>query len=160
MIINNELDFRQWFKDNFKKLGFTKIIKENFKGFPDFIVEDKIGEKRVELETYASNFIKHRHPTNIDYVICIKKDIKLDVPIIEVPKLRLVSFLEKESSFSIKNKINKFIRKSNIKIFTTPEISRSVKVNYGTAEKSLLELVIDGKIEKIKKMGVNLWIKK
>jgi hypothetical protein len=29
MIINNELEFRDWFKKNYKKLGFSRIIKEN-----------------------------------------------------------------------------------------------------------------------------------
>ncbi|MEI6058525.1 MAG: hypothetical protein WCP89_02025 [archaeon] len=161
MIINDELDFRQWFKDNHRKLGFSKIVKENFKGFPDFIVLKDGEEKRVELETLASNFIYHKHPVSeTDFVVCVKKDVELKVPVIEIKNLKLVSFLKKESEFSILNKIKRFIDSSNERVFTTPEIARGVKINPSTAEKYLLELVIEGKIEKIKKLGVNLWMLK
>lgn len=44
------------------------------------------------------------------------------------------------------------------RIVTSSEIAEHIKVSWNTAEKYLLELVIDGKIEKIKKVGVNLWI--
>ena len=46
------------------------------------------------------------------------------------------------------------------KIVTSSEIAKHLKISWNTAEKYLLELVIDGKIEKIKKLGVNLWILK
>ena len=43
---------------------------------------------------------------------------------------------------------------------STIELAKKFKVNWNTAEKCLLELVIDGKIERIKKVGVNLWMLK
>lgn len=46
------------------------------------------------------------------------------------------------------------------KVVTSSEVAEKLKVSWNTAEKSLLELVIDSKIEKMKKRGVNLWILK
>lgn len=161
MIINNELDLRQWFKENYSSLGFSRIIKENFKGFPDFIVLNNGKQKRIELETLSSNFIRHKHPTNsVDLVICLKEDVPLKVPVMELRGFELVSFLKCESEFSIGNKIRNYIDSSGEKVFTTPEVAKGVGVTSSTAEKYLLELVIEGKIVKIKKLGVNLWMLK
>ena len=55
-------------------------------------------------------------------------------------------------------KIINLIKKE--KIVTSSEIAKHLKVSWNTAEKYLLELVIEGKIEKIKKLGVNLWVLK
>lgn len=44
------------------------------------------------------------------------------------------------------------------KVVTSSEISSNLKVSWNTAEKYLLELLIEGKLERIKKMGVNLWL--
>ncbi len=44
------------------------------------------------------------------------------------------------------------------RVVTSSEIANNFKLSWNTAEKYLLELVIEGKIEKIKKMGVNLWL--
>ncbi len=46
------------------------------------------------------------------------------------------------------------------KIVTSSEIAKHFEISWNTAEKYLLELVIEGKIEKIKKLGVNLWVEK
>ncbi len=46
------------------------------------------------------------------------------------------------------------------RIVTSSEIAGKLKISWNTAEKNLLELIIDGKIEKIKKAGVNLWVLK
>ena len=46
------------------------------------------------------------------------------------------------------------------RVVTSSEVAEKMKVSWNTAEKSLLELVIDGKIEKMKKRGVNLWVLK
>ncbi len=46
------------------------------------------------------------------------------------------------------------------RVITSSELAKHLKVSWNTAEKALLEMVIDGKIEKIKKEGVNLWILK
>lgn len=45
-------------------------------------------------------------------------------------------------------------------IVTSSEVASFLSVSWNTAEKYLLELVIEGKIKKIKKIGVNLWILK
>jgi Mn-dependent DtxR family transcriptional regulator len=60
------------------------------------------------------------------------------------------------------NKHNKrildFLKKK--RVITTSELAKSMKISWNTAEKYLLELVIEGKIEKIKKEKVNLWVLK
>jgi len=59
---------------------------------------------------------------------------------------------------SLQKKIIGLIKKE--KIVTSNEVAGFLKVSWNTAEKYLLELIIGGKIEKIKKLGVNLWILK
>ena len=56
----------------------------------------------------------------------------------------------------IKKDITKFIIKT--KVVTTSEIAKELNVSWNTAEKHLLELTIDGKIVRMKKAGVNLWV--
>ena len=46
------------------------------------------------------------------------------------------------------------------KVITSSELAKHLNVSWNTAEKYLLELVIENKIIKIKKEGVNLWMKK
>jgi len=55
-------------------------------------------------------------------------------------------------------KILNLIKKE--KVITSSELAKYLKVNWNTADKYLMELVMDGKIERIKKEGVNLWILK
>lgn len=55
-----------------------------------------------------------------------------------------------------KENISKLIRKE--KVVTSSEIANHLGISWNTAERYLLELVIDGKIDKIKKAGVNLWM--
>ncbi len=43
------------------------------------------------------------------------------------------------------------------KVVTTSEIAGILKVSWNTAEKHLLELTIENKIQRLKKAGVNLW---
>jgi Mn-dependent DtxR family transcriptional regulator len=44
------------------------------------------------------------------------------------------------------------------RVVTTSEIANEFKVSWNTAEKYLLELALDGKVERMKKVGVNLWV--
>lgn len=44
------------------------------------------------------------------------------------------------------------------KVVTSSEIAKKANISWNTAEKHLLELVIEGKLDKIKKAGVNLWV--
>jgi len=55
-----------------------------------------------------------------------------------------------------KKRILDFIKKE--RVITSSELAKFLKISWNTAEKALLETVIEGKIEKIKKEGVNLWI--
>ena len=43
---------------------------------------------------------------------------------------------------------------------TTSELAGVLKVSWNTAEKYLLELTIDGKLFRLKKQGVNIWLLK
>ena len=55
-------------------------------------------------------------------------------------------------------KILDFVKKN--KVVTSSEIAKYLNLSWNTADKYLLELVIDKKIERIKKSGVNLWMLK
>ena len=57
-----------------------------------------------------------------------------------------------------KEGVLKFIKKE--KVITSSELAKFLNVSWNTAEKCLLELVIDNKIVRIKKKGVNLWLSK
>lgn len=50
--------------------------------------------------------------------------------------------------------------KSGPGVVTTTEVASEFKLSWNTAEKYLLELVIENQIQKIKKTGVNLWVLK
>ena len=54
--------------------------------------------------------------------------------------------------------ILKFLREK--KVITSSEIAKLLKISWNTADKYLLELALDKKIERIKKQGVNLWMLK
>jgi DeoR/GlpR family transcriptional regulator of sugar metabolism len=51
-----------------------------------------------------------------------------------------------------------FIRKS--RVITSSELANHLGVSWNTAEKYLLEEVIEKKVVKLKKLGVNLWMLK
>lgn len=153
--IKNEFELKHWFRKNYKKLGFSKIIKENSKNCPDFVMLEKGKEVKIELEIKSSNFILHKHPVKmVDKVICIEKDLELDVPIIELKNFKKIRFNE-ESPYSIKNQILNLFKKE--KVMTSSEIAKKLNLNWNTADKYLLELALDGKVNRIKKIGVNLW---
>jgi predicted HTH transcriptional regulator len=59
---------------------------------------------------------------------------------------------------NIKKALIEFTKKN--RAVTTSEIASHFKLSWNTAEKYLLELVIDGEIVKLKKTGVNLWLPK
>lgn len=69
--------FDQWFGE----------ILEVRRDYPDLIVSDKFGFKklRVELEYKSRNFIQHKHdPKGCDYVVCWEHNTKLPIPVIEL----------------------------------------------------------------------------
>lgn len=57
-----------------------------------------------------------------------------------------------------RNKILKYLGEK--KVITSSELAKFLGVSWNTAEKYLLELVIENKIIRIKKEGVNLWMLK
>jgi len=94
MIINNESDFKAWFEKNYKKLGYSKIIKNDSGKFPDFIMQRDNKEIKVELETRSSHFINHNHSIkDVDEIVCIENDVNLNAKIITVKGL---TFIPKE----------------------------------------------------------------
>jgi Mn-dependent DtxR family transcriptional regulator len=44
------------------------------------------------------------------------------------------------------------------RIVTTSEIAGAFNISWNTAEKYLLELALENKVERMKKAGVNLWM--
>ena len=46
------------------------------------------------------------------------------------------------------------------KVITSSELAKFLSVSWNTAEKYLLELALENKIIRIKKVGVNLWLLK
>jgi len=46
------------------------------------------------------------------------------------------------------------------KVVTSSEVAKLLKISWNTADNYLKELLIEGKVERIKKEGVNLWLKK
>ena len=57
---------------------------------------------------------------------------------------------------NFKRKILEFARKD--KVVTTAEIAKHFDISWNTAERYLLELALEGKLNRLKKEGVNLWI--
>ncbi len=45
-------------------------------------------------------------------------------------------------------------------VVTTNEVSHHFELSWNTAEKYLLELAVERKVERLKKVGVNLWLLK
>ena len=59
----------------------------------------------------------------------------------------------------IQKKIIEFMKRE-AEITTTSEIASKLDISWNTAEKYLLELTIEGKVDRIKKVGVNIWVLK
>jgi len=57
-----------------------------------------------------------------------------------------------------RKEILRFVKKGGI--VTSSEVAKHFKISWNTADKYLLELAFDKKVERIKKLGVNLWAKK
>ena len=55
-------------------------------------------------------------------------------------------------------KILDFIREK--KIVTSNEVAKFLKVSWNTADSYLKDLLIENKVERIKKEGTTLWLKK
>jgi len=87
-IVRSEEELSNWFIRNYSKFGYSKIIKQNKRGFPDFVMSKNNKRVLVELETLASHFILHNHDyKKVDEVICIEDDVPLKVPVMKVKEL-------------------------------------------------------------------------
>jgi len=51
-----------------------------------------------------------------------------------------------------------FLKKQ--RVITSSELAKFLEISWNTADKYLLELALEGKVERIKKKGVNLWMLK
>ena len=61
-------------------------------------------------------------------------------------------------NMNIHKKIKEFVSKNEV--VTSSEVAKEFKISWNTADKYLLELVVEGNARKIKKPGVNLWMAK
>ena len=66
--------------------------------------------------------------------------------------------LSESLAASAEEKLISFIGKN--KVVTSSEVAKYFKISWNTAESYLKELLIEGKLKRIKKDGVNLWLKK
>lgn len=83
IFIRNEKQFAEWFKKNYTRLGYQKIVRKDIKTCPDFIMLKDGKEVGVELETLSSNFVLHKHDLNkVDEIVCLIKDLELGKPIL------------------------------------------------------------------------------
>ena len=57
-----------------------------------------------------------------------------------------------------RQKILDYIKRE--KVVTSSDVAGFLKISWNTADSYLKELLIEGKLERIKKKGVNLWLKK
>lgn len=107
--IKNKFMLKKWFEKNFRKLGYSKIIKKDDGTFPYFIMLKNNKNTTIELETLSSNFILHKNDlTKVDEIVCIRKDIDLGIPTIEVKELdyrgkkRISATIDKKTLNTIK----------------------------------------------------------
>lgn len=57
-----------------------------------------------------------------------------------------------------KDIVLKFLKEK--KVITSSELAKFLKVSWNTSQSYLMELALEGKVERIKKEGVNLWMLK
>jgi hypothetical protein len=110
-VISSEKQLKEWFIGNYKKIGYNKIERGDIGVFPDFVMVRNKKKIRVELETLSSHFILHKHKrSEVDEVVCIKKDIEIGIPTIEIEHLKYKSRLIRLSA-TIEKETNELIRK-------------------------------------------------
>ncbi len=148
--------FREWFEENFQNLGFDKIKETKERGSPNYVMEKDGEEIRVELETLASNFLKHGHDSKkIDLVICLLKDEELPVESREITEFKLTP--EKVESLSNEAKYGKILLllelarvDANIEAWETSpqEVAKKIGENKTAVSRWLEELSNQGFINR------------
>jgi len=105
-VIKRESEFKIWFIKNYKKLGYSDIVRKDIGRCLDFImIKDGI-EVKVELETVASNFLAHKHSCDdVDEIVCIVNDVGLERPVIVIEELEFIGNSKRKVTLSIDNKI-------------------------------------------------------
>ncbi|MBU0977929.1 MAG: hypothetical protein KKD18_05925, partial [Nanoarchaeota archaeon] len=124
-IIKNEEQFARWFRKNYKKLGYSKIVRGDISRFPDFVMIRNGREVCVELETAASNFIVHKHNINkVDGIVCLVKERGLGKPVRIVKDVEYQGNIKVTLSFNSKvdEKFKKFCKNNAIILSKKPEI--------------------------------------
>lgn len=118
-VIRNESELKKWVIENYKKLGFSKIIRKDIGECPDLLMLKNGKEVGVELETIASNFLLHKHCFNkVDEIICIVKDVDLEKPVISIDELAFKGSPNTKVTLSfdedVYNRFQKFCRDNAI----------------------------------------------
>lgn len=118
-VIKTESELKKWVIENYRKLGFSKIIRKDIGICPDLIMMREGKEINVELETMASNFLRHKHDLNkVDEVICAIKDTEIGKPIIEIKELKFQGNPNKKVTLSFEedvyNRFQKFCHKNGL----------------------------------------------
>ena len=91
------------------------------------------------------------------FVFC--KDLNIPIYINMLNKFIINIIKYRNNDMNIHNdKILDYIKKSEV--VTSSEIAKLLKISWNTADSYLKELLIEGKVRRIKKEGVNLWMKK
>ncbi len=104
-IIKKESELKSWFIKNYKKLGYSGIVRKDVGECPDLIMLRDGKEIQVELETIASNFLAHKHPLDkVDEVVCVVNDIGLEKPVIVVDELEFEGNGKKKVTLSLESK--------------------------------------------------------
>lgn len=83
--------------------------------------------------------------TLLSIVIRIRSDIKSNIErniIMKIHSKKIMELITKE------------------RVVTSSEVAEFFKVSWNTAEKYLMELALEGKVDRIKKAGVTLWLLK
>ncbi len=105
-VVKNESEFKRWFMKNYKKLGYSSIVRKNIGRCPDFIMLRKNSNVNVELETVASNFLAHKHPLDkVDEVVCIVNDVGLEKPVIVAKEIEFKGSSKIKVTLSVDNKV-------------------------------------------------------
>ena len=109
-VIKSESELKKWFIKNYRKLGYSKIVRKDIGECPDLVMIKEGQEVGVELETVASNFLLHKHDLNkVDEIVCVVKDINLGKPVIGIDELRFVGSPNAKVTLSFDRKVyNKF----------------------------------------------------
>ncbi len=90
VICGYEYEVVRWIRNNYKMLGYDKILSENKDKVPDFIMIKNNRKLRVEVEIYSNSFIKHKHnPKDVDEVLCVIDNCKLPIKTSTIKQLKL-----------------------------------------------------------------------